>query len=252
MGLSQSLIVYFSLVILSGCVNTSRTPVDRDMAVKNYLSLAKGYLQEGYSEKALKPLNRALEIDSGSADVYGMLGLLYQVQGEAVRAEKAFKLALSYDADAADVQNNYGAYLFSQGRLGEAYQQFVKAAENVDYEHRSRAFENMGIVAQRQDRLDLAQQHFEKALRLNGNLSRARLELATILHKQKKHRSAWLHYLAFTKLSSQTSRSLWLGVQLARQNGDKDAVASYGLQLERFYPRSKESEVYRSRVGHEY
>ena len=166
--------------------------------------------------------------------------------------KKAFRRALSYDSDAADIQNNYGAYLFEKGRLDEAYKQFAKAAANIDYEKRSRAYENMGIVAAKQGSYTLAKEHFEKSLRLNGNLPRARLELASSLKHLGDYRTAWAHYLTYAKQARQNSRSLWLGIQLARINGDRSAAASYALQLERLYPGSKELKAYRSLVGHEY
>lgn len=251
MGSMQGLIALLLPIILMGCISHSDQRTEqRKKAATNYMNLAKGYLQEGYTEKAIKPLNRALEITPRSSEVHGMFGLLYQVQGETKQAEKSFKKALHFNSDAADVYNNYGAFLFSQGRLDDAYSALLKAAENIDYEKRSRAFENLGIVAQRQGKAQQARQHFEKSLRLNGNLSRARLELAALLKEQGEYQLAWSHYLTFTRYSNQNSRSLWLGIQLARVNGNKDAVASYELQLERLYPQSEELKIYRQRGEH--
>ena len=83
--------VLFS-IILSGCVSTGGPgPVNEDDAVRSYLELARGYVQQGYTEKAIKPINRALEIQPRSADAFGMLGLVYQIQGEGSLAEDAFK-----------------------------------------------------------------------------------------------------------------------------------------------------------------
>ncbi len=237
---------------LTGCVShIGKNVSNQQQAVDNYMSLARGYLQEGYTEKAIKPLKRALEINHRSADAYGMLALTYQVQGEDKLADTFFRKALSYDARAADVQNNYGAFLFSQGRLADAYREFARAAENMDYEKRSRAYENMGIVALKQDKSTLAKQHFKKSLRLNGNLVRAHFELAALLRNEGEYRSAWSHYKAFTRQSRQTPRSLWLGIQLARMNGDRDAAASYAVQLESLYPASREFKAYRSLVRYE-
>lgn len=246
----QGWVIYALIGLLTGCVsNSASVPSGQGRAVENYMNLAKGYIQEGYTEKAIKPLNRALEIEPRSSEVHGMLGLVYQLQGETRHAEKAFSKALDYNPNAADVRNNYGAFLFSQGQLAKAYRQFSKAAENLDYEKRSRAYENMGIVAYRQNNLTAAQAHFEKALKLNSNLSRARFELASVLHKSGDYRKAWAHYLMFAKQAHQNSQSLWLGVQLARRNGDRNAAASYGLQLERLFPGSQELQAYRSLVG---
>ncbi|OED40166.1 type IV pilus biogenesis/stability protein PilW [Endozoicomonas sp. (ex Bugula neritina AB1)] len=239
---------------LTGCVSTSvgKVPVNQDKAVSDYMNLAKGYVQGGYAEKAVKPLERALQIEPRSADVYGLLGMVYQIQSEAALAEKSFKTALSYNSDASDVRNNYGAFLFSQGRLSEAYRQFELASQDLSYPSRSRTFENMGIVALRQGKQSLATQHFEKALRLNSSLARANLELADIYFNQGNNRKSWQFYQSFIGLSQQDAKSLWLGIQLARSSGEKDKAASYALQLERLYPGSKELKEYRSRVGYEY
>lgn len=239
---------------LTGCVSTStgKVPVNQDKAVVDYMNLAKGYVQGGYTEKAVKPLERALEIEPRSAEVHGLLGMVYQIQGETALAEASFKTALSYDSGASDVRNNYGAFLFQRHRLSEAYQQFELASNDLAYPSRSRTFENMGVVALRQGRQTQALQHFEKALRLNSSLVKANLELADIYFNQGNNRKSWQYYQRFVGLSQQDARSLWLGIQLARNNGDRDRAASYALQLERLYPGSKELKEYRSRVGYEY
>ena len=136
--------------------------------------------------------------------------------------------------------------------MSDAYREFAKAAEDVRYGSRSRAYENMGLVALRQGRLPLASDHFEKALKLNGNLPRARLELASILDEQGRTREAWQHYQVYAQLAAgQNERSLKLGIRLARLNGDNNAAASYSLQLERLFPSSSGGGG-RSRSNYEY
>ncbi|MGB1271428.1 MAG: tetratricopeptide repeat protein, partial [Endozoicomonas sp.] len=126
---------------LSGCVSTDSRPMNENQAVADYMKLARGYIEQGYTEKAVKPLKRALEIEPGSVSALGMLGMVYQLQGEYDFAEEAFKMALSRDPKASDVRNNYGAFLFSQNRLQEAYRQFELASGDVSYSQRSRTFE---------------------------------------------------------------------------------------------------------------
>ncbi|WP_422134229.1 type IV pilus biogenesis/stability protein PilW [Endozoicomonas sp. ALD040] len=243
--------VLFS-IILSGCVTTGGPePVNEGEAVRSYLELARGYVQQGLTEKAVKPINRALEIQPRSADAFGMLGLVYQLQGEASLAETSFRKALSFNPDSSEIHNNFGVFLFSQNRLSEAYREFEQAAGDVRYSSRSRAYENLGLVALKQGRRSLAAEHFDKALKLNSNLPRASLELAAILEEQGQFREAWKYYQVFTRLSRQNERSLRLGVRLARVNGDQDAAASYSLQLGRLFPSST-GEGVRSRSGYEY
>ena len=228
--------VLFS-VILAGCVSTGDSPpkVDDAEVVTSYINLAKGYVQEGFSERALKPLRRALEVQPRSAEAHGVLGLVYQVQGETALAEASFRRALSLDPDSGELNNNFGAFLFSLDRLDEAYSRFFQASEDLNYESRSRTFENLGVVSLRQDKPQLAIEHFQKALRLNGSLPLARLELSELLFDQGQARDAWSHYQIFTQLSRQNERSLELGVRLAKANGDHSAAANYTLQLERQY-----------------
>ncbi len=226
-------------VLLTGCVsNSGDRTVNTNHAVKSYLELARGYVQQGYAERAIKPANRAIDLDPSSAEAYGTLGLIYQVQGENSLADEAFKKALSLKASAAEIHNNYGAFLYGQGRLNEAYRQFAIAADNVKYDSRSRAYENMGLVSKSLGRMSQARQHLERAVKLNGNLVRARLELANMLEEQGKSKEAWGHYQVFTRLAGQNEQSLKLGIKLAKANGDNNAAASYSLQLERLYPSS--------------
>ncbi len=233
--------------IMTGCVTSGARPVDESRAVSDYINLAKGYLNEGYSERAIKPLQRALEIEPNSASVHGMLGMAYQRLGEDRLAEKAFTRALAIEPGASDVRNNYGAFLFARGRYQDAYQQFQLAAEDVSYPRRSRTFENMGVVALRQGDYRQAKEYFTRALRLNNNLPRANLELAAIYQQEGDLFKGWQHYQAFADVAEQTSRSLLLGIELARANGARDEAARYLSQLERLYPGSQELKQYRSR-----
>lgn len=239
--------------LLTGCVTsgTDRS-VDGDQAVRSYLDLARGYIQQGYTERAVKPLNRVLEINPSSSEAYGMFGLLYQLQGEVPLAEKSFRKALSLNPDSAEIHNNLGAFLFSQNRLSEAYRNFGKAAADVRYGQRSRAYENMGRVALKRNQTRLARQNFEKSLKLNSNLPGAHLELAQLFYSEGQYLRAWGHYKTFTSLSAQNERSLRLGIRLARANGDKSAADSYARQLKRLYPNSRSSWETRSRGSYDY
>ncbi len=249
--LRPTLLLLCAAVVISGCVSSGSRPANESRAVVDYMNLAKGYLQEGYSERAIKPLKRALEIEPGSADVYGMLGMAYQRQGEDQLAEGAFSRALKLDPMASDVRNNFGAFLFAKGRYNQAYQQFELASQDVSYEQRSRTFENMGVAALRMGKPGLAFEHFSRALRLNSALPRANFELAELYKKKGNLRKAWQHYQAFEQLAQQDARSLLLGVELARANGKPGKAAQYGERLKKLYPGSLELKQYRSRLGYE-
>ncbi|PJE79722.1 Photosystem I assembly protein Ycf3 [invertebrate metagenome] len=241
------------VILLAGCAGKNRgiQQGEQYQAVDNYLNLARGYIREGHSEKALKPVNRALEINSRSSESYGVLALAYQLQGEMNLASRAFKKALSYDSEASDIRNNYGAFLFQQGEYDKAYKQFSKAAADVRYDRRSRAFENLGIVALRLNDPLQAIAHLKKSLQLNPELPRAHLALATLFYEEDNYQDSLHYYHAFRRLSRQTPASLLLGVRLSRQTYNKDAEINYASQLERLYPYSQELQIYRNSMNHD-
>ena len=237
----------FATLMVTGCISSNGRTVDDERVVSDYMNLAQGYLQEGLSEQALKPLGRALEIDPNSSAVHNMLGRVYQEQGENKLAEKAFDKALSYDPDASDLHNSYGAFLFSIDRLDDAYYHFKIASEDISSTQRSRIFENMGTVASLQGKDRLAKEHFHRALRLNNNLPTSHLGLAVIYRDSGDLFKAWKHYQLFDGEADQTARSLLLGINLAYANNVLDKANTYAIQLERLYPRSAELKQFRSR-----
>ncbi|MFK0571854.1 type IV pilus biogenesis/stability protein PilW [Endozoicomonas sp.] len=251
-GRTKSIALLFSVsLVLTGCVTTDGQPFNENRAVVDYMNLSVGYLEAGYTARAVKPLERALEIEPDSASVHGLLGVVFQRQGEDRLAEQSFNRALAIDSDASDIRNNFGAFLLSRNRLEEAYRQFELASQDVSYARRNRIFENMGRVALRLDKPSLAAENFTRALRLNSNLPRANLELAAIYKDEGDLHKAWQYYQAFDVASGQNARSLLLGIDLATANGAQSKVASYAMQLERLYPGSAELKQYRSRLGYE-
>ncbi len=248
---ARSVVLLLCALSVTGCITSDRRPVDENRAVLDYINLAMGYLQEGYSERAIKPLKRALEIEPGSASAYGMLGMAYQHMGEDRLAERAFARALDINPDASDVRNNFGAFLYARERHREAYRQFELAAQDVSYPRRSRTFENMGIVALRLGDTLEAKENFIRALRLNSNLPKANLELAAIYQQEGNLLKSWQYYQVFEGVAEHSPRSLLMGIDLATANGARSEAQRYLSRLERLYPGSMELKQYRSRVGYE-
>lgn len=241
------------LFLQVACVSTAQNgkSIDKDRVIASQVQLAKAYIQARQPSQARKPLEKALDYDSRSGDAYSLLAMVNQLEGEKELAEKSFRKAIRYSDDASDVHNNYGAFLYAEGRYEEALNQLEKAASNVHYPRRSRSYENMGLVALKIGKKELAQQYFKKGIRLNRRLPRAHLELADMLFNQQKYAQSKDHYQQFKQLARQNARSLWLGVQIAKVFDDNDVVASYGLQLKKMYPGSKELKQYQGLSANE-
>ncbi len=236
--------------LLSACVSSGDTPPLRteeghQQARDAYIQLGIGYLQQGSTEQAKMPLQKALDIDPNSADAHAALALVFQNELEPELAGQHYRKALA-QGKSTRIQNNYGGFLFEQGKYQEAYLQFDEASKDTMYSGRSRVFESMGLTALRLNSKDQALQHFERSLRLNPQQPLALLETGLLLFERQEYVPAQRYYQAYTQLSEHSARSLLLGTRLAKVFQDRNQVASLGLQLKRLYPASPEYKQYKA------
>lgn len=236
--------------VLSACVSSGNTPPlrteeGRQQARDAYIQLGIGYLQQGSTEQAKMPLQKALDIDPDSADAHSALAYAFQNELESELADKHYRKALAQGKNTR-IQNNYAGFLFEQGKYQEAYKQFEDASADTMYSGRSRVFESMGLTALRLDNKEQALQHFERSLRLNPQQPLALLETGLLLFERQEYVPAQRYYQAYTQLSEHTARSLLLGTRLAKVFQDRNQAASLGLQLKRLYPASPEYKQYQA------
>lgn len=239
-----------SVFVLSACVvepAPGKHKMDPVANARDRVALANEYLRSGQNEKAQLHLKRALELDPGSADAHQMMAVLLERDGDIKGADKHYKKAVSLRDDYPQAHNNYGVFLFKNARYKDATVQFQAAADDLGYENRAQAFEGWGRSAFKVGDMEAAKRAFVRALKLDSNLAASALglgELQYISGEYELARFSYQRYLALTSESSQTAQSLWLGIRLARQKGDKDALASYELALKRLYPESPEYKLY--------
>lgn len=233
------------LLALSGCVteHTGGLPdpaSDTDRAIAQ-LDLARGYLEQGNSERARTSLNRALELDPRSVETHVLLGVLNAAEREWGIAEKHFKTALQIDPRNSMALNNYGSYLYSRGRYEEAVHYLRILVQDTDYRARSQAYENLGLAELKVNNVKAAGESFTRSLQLSFSQPQASLELAQIAYDEGNVAGASSHYNAFRAQAQQSARSLCLGMKITQLQGDSDSLASYALALNNLYPNSPEA-----------
>ena len=244
-------IVLLSSAVLAGCVSQQSPswrskPISMEDALRDHIQLGLGYISEGNRDAARHHLSKALEIDSRSSGAHNGMALLYQLEQESELAEEHYKKALRYDSKNSQARNNYGVFLVQQQRIEEAHDQFARVAEDTGYDSRAQAYVNLGITAMELEREQEAVDAWQRAVALNPRLPVPYLELADHFFQKGDFVLARRMLSAFDSLSRPVPRSLWLGVRIDAQFGNKDGMASKGLALKKLYPYSRENLDYQA------
>jgi len=234
--------------MLGGCVTTTESAygrADKDQEVQRRVDAATQYLQQGNTERAVEHLRRALELDPNDATIHATLGQVFWQTGEYELAEEHFRRALSVDPKFSRGRNNYAAFLYDRGRYEEAARQLEIVVDDTLYDARASAFLNLGKSLQKLGRTLEAEEAYSRAVKMDTRQWPAMLELAEINFARQDYAVAQRYYDGFRRNApAQSPRSLMLGIRLARVAGDKDAEASYALQLKSLYPTSDENLEY--------
>jgi type IV pilus assembly protein PilF len=244
-------------LLLGACVTeTTGEPFGNsrsdEQALRDYIQLATGYIEQGDMPNARRHLNNAARLDANSSEVFALWGLVYSREGEPELADESFRRALRVNPANSQARNNYAAFLFAEERFEDAYEQLEAVVEDTMYTSRAQAFENLGLAALRLNRAADAEYAFGRAVQLNDRLLRSSLELASLnVQKQPpdvlQARAYYRNYLTLLQLFSypQTARGLWVGIQLENALGNDANVSQYGTQLEAGFRASPEYQLYR-------
>jgi type IV pilus assembly protein PilF len=232
---------------LAGCQSAQQTatkPVNEraKLAALN-TEIAVQYMQNREFQTAKDKLDKALELDPHNVDTHNTLGLLYAVLAENDKAEAAFKKALSIEPNNSSALNNYGQFLCQRKRFDEGEKMFMKAVENPLYRNAESAYNNAGVCAMAAGKLENAETYFRRALEIDPTLAPALLPMADISLLQSRGPQASAYLKRYFEVGPRSPRALWLGVQIARLNADRDAEASLSLELERTFPDSPQTKL---------
>lgn len=208
------------------------------------LNLAIAYMKERRYEEALMRLEKAKKSDSKYSPIYNAYGLLYQQLNKPSLAERHFKKAIRLDANDSSALNNYGRLLCHQNRIDEGVAKFKAAIDNPLYQNAYIASTNAGLCLYQAGRLDEAEQFFRDSLQINPNMSPALVKMSEIEFQQGNYELAKNYLERYQNISDHSSKSLWLGVRIEQQLGNKNAVSSYGLKLKTMFPDTIETKKY--------
>ncbi len=242
-----------SSVVLSACSSTGKssdtlTPTaDRpDTLAETNVKLGIGYMQQGKPDVALGKLQRALELDPGLASGHNAIAILYEQLGKLDLAGEHYQHAVELKPQDSAARNNYGAFLCGKrNQLDKAEQQFLEALKNPLYDTPEFAYENAGLCAKRKPDMAKAEQYFRKALELSPRMPGSLYQMSLINFEAQRYLPARAYFQRYAEIARHTPQSLWLGIRIERELGDKNAVSSYSLYLKSNFPDSEEARLLR-------
>lgn len=244
----------FISLLLSACAqppgadtsNSQQTSTANVSAGQNrarvHTELAAGYFTRAQYAIALEELRAAISADNRYAPAYNMLGLVYMELREDKPAEENFRRAIQLAPNESESHNNYGWFLCTRNRIEPALAEFNEALRNPLYSAPERALSNAGICALKAGKVSAAEGYFTRALRIQPSQPGALASLAEIYYRQERYTESRALLSRYFEASQPTPATLWLGVRLARKLDDRNAEASYGLQLRKRYSNSAETQ----------
>jgi len=224
--------------------NTLPTAGDEDQArarARIHTELAAGYFDLGNMAVALQEVKEALSADSNYGPAYNVAGLIYGRLREDRLAEESFQRALRINPSDYDSHNNYGSFLCERKREREAIHHFTAAVRNPLYRTPDRSYVNAGVCARRSGDVAGATGFFELAIKANPRQPRALYQLADIAYQRGDITEAKSYLASLAQLGADAPEVLWLGLRVARRQGDRNVEASYARQLRRKFPNSREA-----------
>ncbi len=252
------IVCLFLVLALTGCSATSFNDAQRERngeaqsdfvkAAQLNIQLGLAYLDQDQVSRAKLKLNRAMKLAPELPEAHYGMAFYFDKVGEVEAAKKAYKHAIALHPKGGIEHNNYGTFLYRQKEYRAAEKEFLKALKDPEYTNAAQAFENAGLCVLEIPDQARAIQYFKSALSHDPKCFKALLELAYIEYFNKNVETAMHYYSQYTQIAGATSRSLWLGITLARHFDDKNKASSDLLVLKDRFPFSKE---YKDLIKHE-
>ena len=234
--------------VVANPVAPSTSTADLKKRADVRLQLAANYYQKGQYAVALEEIQRALQSDPNSASAYSLMGLIYMDLGDRAAAETNFKRSLQIEPGNSETLNNYGWYLCRTQRERESLEYFQRAAANRLYATPAMPLRNAGTCMMQVRDYKLAEDYLRRSFEIDAASAAAKYQLARLYLITKQYDRAGFYYSLLERSVDSTAETLWLGLRIARGNGDLRTEQKLAADLRRRFPTSREAGLLQAKM----
>lgn len=250
MRLWISLATLLLLLSLTACGSSKKKqepPPIKETPAKINAELGRGYMQQGDYKLAMEKLQTALRFNPKHDKAHHYLAQLNRLLGDSEAAIMHYELAIELAPDNSQLRNNYGAYLCEQKKFKQAEVHFNLAINDPLYGGKLQAYENMGLCAYEASENDKAEKYLRKALQIQPRLPYSLIQMSIIYFDRSEFLNARAFLQRYEEVGPVTAASLWLGVQIEYQLGDRENMQRYATELSRNFPDTEQWRAYTRR-----
>ena len=208
------------------------------------LELGIGYFQQGNTMVALDEVKQALLADPTYADAYNLRGLVYMRLDDPALAEDSFRRAIALRPNDPDTLHNYGWLLCQQKRYADAERQFDAALAVPSYRDAGKTLMAKGVCELQAGQRAEAERTLLQAYERDPGNPVVGYNLALLLYQRHDYARAQFYMRRINNGPSSNAESLWLGMKIERQLGNREALAQLATQLQGRFAQSREALAY--------
>ena len=150
------------------CKSAEPKTVSDEKKSDSYYQMGLAAWNQGDYIKATREFSKAIEAAPEIPQYYNHLGMVYLQDGQYDKAEENLKKAIKKDPKYSDARNNLGVLYTRLGKYDQALEELKNVSSDALYPFPHYVETNIGIVHRLQKQYDIAEKHFNAAIKMKG------------------------------------------------------------------------------------
>jgi Tfp pilus assembly protein PilF len=176
------------------CKSAEPKTVSDEKKADSYYQMGLAAWNQGDYIKATREFSKAIEAAPEIPQYYNHLGMVYLQDGQYDKAEENLKKAMTIDPKYSDARNNLGVLYTRLGKYDQALEELKNVSSDALYPFPHYVETNIGIVHRLQKQYDIAEKHFNSAIKMKGTYCEPYKELGVMYDEQALYEKAADNY----------------------------------------------------------